>query len=337
MATPVYNQAALTRNWWAGADADIDIHIEAYEGDIEGSMAVTSLFRSRGLTKFRSVQNQSNTWRGDRIGAAQVRGRRSGEELEASRIANDKMTITVDTTSYIRTPFDYQDDWTAPDFQAEVSREHGIAHAKAFDQAHIIQLIKCRKFVPPTHLAGSFNPGLEEVLTGYKALVATGTEESLEQAAAILVRTHKKLLTEFIKRDMGDADFVTLMQPDDFSVLVEHKKLMNVEFQGGTGQNDFARRRVGILNGVTVIETPRFPTEVITDHVLGTAFNVDAEEADVAFVLFVPSKALVTVEAKSMTVRQWDDPKEFQSVLDSYHMYTVGGYRPDSVGVGRRA
>ena len=301
MATPVYNQAALTRNWWAGAGADIDIHIEAYEGDIEGSMAVTSLFRSRGLTKFRSVQNQSNTWRGDRIGAAQVRGRRSGEALEGQRIANDKMTITVDTTSYIRTPFDYQDDWTAPDFQAEVSREHGIAHAKAFDQAHIIQLIKCRDFTPPTHLKGSFNTGLEEVLTGYKALVTTGT------------------------------------QPDDFSVLVEHKKLMNVEFQGGTGDNDFARRRVGILNGVTVIETPRFPTEVITNHVLGSAFNVNAEEADVAFVLFVPSKALVTVEAKSMTVRQWDDPKEFQSVLDSYHMYTVGGYRPDAVGVGRRA
>lgn len=330
--TASYNANALTRNWWAGANADVDIHIEAYEGDIEGSFNVVSLFRTRGLTKFKSVQNQSNTWRGDRLGAAVVKGRRSGETLDGQRIPNDKLTITVDTTSYIRTPFDYQDDWTAPDFQSEVSREHGIAHAKAFDQAHIIQLIKCNTFTPPAHLAGSFFPGLKTTLKGYAA------ETDPELKADILVKAHKSLLTQFIKRDMGDSDFVTLMQPDEFSVLCDHKKLMNVEFQGGPGnaQNDYAKRRVGILNGVTVIETPRFPQGEITSHVLGTAFNVTAAEALACMILFIPSKALVTVEAKSMTVRQWDDPKEFQSVLDSYHMYTVGAYRPDAVGIAFR-
>jgi hypothetical protein len=328
--TAVYNAAALTRDHWAGANADIDIHLEAYEGDIEGSFVVTSLFRTNGLTKFKSVMNASNTWRGDRIGAAQVKGRRSGETLDGARIPNDKLLVSVDTTSYIRTPFDYQDEWTAPDFQAEYSREHGTAHAKVFDQAHIIQLIKSGAFVAPAHLKPAFNDGIKETLTGYTA--ATDPEAKAE----ILVQTHKKMLTTFIKRDMGDADFVTLMQPDEFSVLTDHKKLMNVEFQGGEGANDFAKRRVGILNGVRVIETPRFPQAAITDHVLGANFNVTATEAKACMILFVPSKALVTVEAKTMTVRQWDDPENFQSVLDSYHMYTVGQYRPDCVGVASR-
>lgn len=333
--TDVYNKAALTRDHWAGANADVDIHIEAYEGDIEGSFRVNSIFRSSGLTNYKSVNNSSNTWRGDRIGAATVKGRRSGETLDGARIANDKLLVTVDTTSYIRTPFDYQDDWTAPDFQSEYSAEHASAHAKAFDQAHIIQLIKCAAFVAPAALAGSFYNGLSVVTTGYNAAAATANLTVEEVRADILVRAHKSILTTFVKRDLGDSlgDTMTLINPDDFAVLLDHKKLMNVEFQGGSGENSFAHRRVAVLNGVRVMETPRFPTGAIADHFLGSAFNVTAAEAKARMIVFFPKKALVTVEAKGMTVRHWDDPKEFQSVLDSYTMYTVGQKRPDAVGV----
>ncbi|QQO90802.1 major capsid protein [Pseudomonas phage Misse] len=332
MADPVYNAGALTRDWWAGADADQDIHIEAYEGDVEGSFKVESIFRSMNLTRFKSVMNQSNTWRGDRIGAAKVQGRKSGQKLDGARIANDKFIVTVDTTSFIRTPFDYQDDWTAPDFQAEYSAEHGTAHAKAFDEAHIITLIKCSAFVAPAHLAGSFKNGLKATTTGLNAATAR------EDKAAIIVQTHKGLLKEFVKRDLGGSlsANITLMEPDTFDILLDEKKLMNVEYQGGNGDNNYAARRVAWLNGTRVIETPRFPTAVITDHLLGPDFNVTAAEAKACFIVFNPSKALVTVEAKAMTVRKWDDPKDFQSVLDSYTMYTVGQYRPDAVGVGFR-
>lgn len=338
MADPVYNQTALTREWWAGADADQDIHIEAYEGDVEGSFKVESIFRSMNLTRFKSVMNQSNTWRGDRIGAAKVRGRKSGQKLDGARIANDKFTITVDVTSFIRTPFDYQDDWTAPDFQAEYSAEHGTAHAKAFDEAHIIALIKCAAFKAPAHLAGAFKDGLKAVTTGVNAAVAEGSRTVDEVKASIIVKTHKGLLKEFVKRDLGGSlrANITLMDPDTFDLLLDEKKLMNVEYQGGNGDNNFADRRVAWLNGTRVVETPRFPTGVITDHILGPDFNVTAAEAKACFVVFNPAKALVTVEAKAMTVRQWDDPKDFQSVLDSYTMYTVGQYRPDAVAVGFR-
>lgn len=331
-----YNAAALNRPYWAGANADVDIHIEAYEGDIEGSFRVESMFRQSGLTNFKSVANNSNTWRGDRIGAAVVQGRKSGDALNSSRIAADKLVVTVDTTSYIRTPFDYQDDWTAPDFQAEYSAEHGSAHAKTFDQAHIIQLIKCSAFVAPAHLKPAFNDGLKYTTTGFNAAAATATLTVQEVQANILVQTHKQAIADFVKRDLGGSvtDLVTLVEVDTFNALLEHKKLMNVDFSSDAANgNDFAQRRVAWMNGVRVIETPRFPTAAIASHLLGPAFNVSAAEAKARMIVYLPKKALVTVEAKPMTVRQWDDPLNFQSVLDSYCMYTVGQKRPDAVAV----
>lgn len=323
--------AQQTRTHWAGPNADLDIHIEAYEGEIDGSFRVGSLFRGAGLTTFRSVQNQSNAYRIDRVGGASVSGRRNGETLDPQRIPNDKLVITVDTTSYIRTPFDYQDDWTSPDFTSEYAAEHGTAHAKAFDQAHIIQLIKAGDWLAPAALkaSGAFHDGYKATLTGYTA------ETDAEAKADMIVQAHKEALAEFVKRDIGGSlgELVTLIQPDVFNVLLDHKKLMNVEFQGGNGNNDFSQRRIAVLNGIRVIETPRFPTAAIANHILGPAFNVSATEAKAAFILFHPRKTLVTVEAHGMTVRQWDDPKDFQSVLDSYHMYTVGIRRGDATAV----
>lgn len=321
----------MSRAHYAGTNADRDIHLEAYEGDIEGSFRVESLFRAAGLTNFKSVAGRTNTWRGDRVGGATVKGRKAGEALDSTRIVNEKMLLTVDTTSYIRTPVDYQDDWTAPDFQAEYSAEHGSAHAKSFDGAHVIQLIKAGTWEAPASLkaSGAFYDGILKTMTGYAA------QTDAEAKADLLVKYHKDVLAEFVKRDLGGslAEFVTLIDPDTFNVLLDHKKLMNVDFQGGNGDNNFAQRRVAWLNGIRVIETPRFPTGAITQHHLGPAFNVTAAEAKARMIVFHPRKTLVTVEAQGMTVRVWDDEANFANVLDSYTMYTVGVKRGDCVAV----
>lgn len=341
--TDVANKAALTRTWWAGVDADTDIHIEAYEGDIEGSFLAESLFRGSNLTNFKSVENQTNAWRGDRIGAAVVKGRRSGEKLDSTRIANEKFIVVVDTVVYIRTPFDYQDDWTSPSFRKEYSAEHGSAHAISFDEAHMIQLIKCGKFVPSEALKGSFHNGIELIMAGYKALMVIANDtaaavedraKAKEAGADLILQAHKAFILEFTNRRLGGsiANTVTIMKPEIFDVLLEHKKLMNVDFQGTSPGNDYAARRIALLNGVRVIEAPIFPKEG-SNHALGASFSVDAHEAKAAFVMFFPTKALVTVEAQGMTVKVWDDHKEFQSNMDSYCMYTVGQRRPDAVAI----
>ena len=332
MANTAY-AAANSRPNWAGANADLDIHLEAYEGDIDGSFRVESMFRSSGLTNFKSVASQTNSWRGNRVGGVTVKGRKSGTQLDSQRQVNDKYLITVDTTSYIRTTVDYEDDWTAPDFQSETSAEHGSAHAKAFDQAHIIQLIKAASWVAPQALkdSGAFFDGISKTMTGYAA------QTDAELKADLIVKAHKDALAEFVKRDLGGslAEFVTLIDPDTFNVLLDHKKLMNVDYAGsdaGSG-NNYVMRRVAWLNGVRVIETPRFPTGAIAGHILGPNFDVTAAEAKAKVIIFHPRKTLVTVEAKPMTVTFWDDKKEFTNVLDSYTMYTVGIRRGDAVAV----
>ena len=326
-------QPALTRPHWAGTAADVDIHLEAYEGDIEGSFRVESLFRSNGLTNFKQVQGKTNTWRGDRVGAAVVKGRKSGEALEPTRIVNEKFVITVDTTSYIRTPIDYNDDWTAPDFRAEYSAEHGSAHAKAFDQAHLIQLIKTGQWQAPASLkaSGAFYDGIWKALSGDSGW----TSGTAAQKAEALVQAHKDCIAEFIKRDLGGAlnEFTTLVSPDTFNLLLEHEKLMNVQFQGSDPMNNYAQRRIAWVNGLRIIETPRFPTGEITNHFLGAEYNVTADKATARMIIFHPRKTLVTVEAQGMTVRIWDDEEHFANVLDSYTMYNVGVKRGDAVAV----
>lgn len=329
MADTTY-KTFLTRPDWGGTGADVDIHIEEYEGLIDQSFTYNSIFRAMGLTAFKSVENQSNTYRLNRIGGVAVKGRKSGEKLEEQRIVQEKHIISVDTVSYVRTTGDYADDWTAPDYTAEYSAEHGVAHAKAFDQAHVIQLIKVGAWAAPASLkaSGAFFDGLSYTMTGYTA----ATDPSVR--ADLIERAHRTAVTEMVKRDLGNSltEFQTLVRPDIFSTLMDHNKLMNVQFNNSNG-NSMVGRRIAELNGMRIMETPRFPTGAITNHFLGSAFNVTAAEAKAAFVLFHPGKTLVTVEATGMQTRIWDDKKEFTNVLDSYNMYNIGIRRGDASAV----
>lgn len=320
----------LTRPDWGGTGANVDIHIEEYEGLIDQSFTYTSIFRSMNLTSFKSVENQSNTYRLNRMGGVAVKGRKSGEKLEEQRIVQEKHIISVDTVAYVRTTGDYADDWTAPDYTSEYSAEHGNAHAKAFDQAHVIQLIKLGAWTAPASLkaSGAFYDGLSYTMNGYTA------ETNPAKRADLIERAHRTAVTAMVMRDLGDSlsEFYTLMRPDIFSTLMDHDKLMNVQFNGGNG-NSMVGRRVAELNGMKVMESARFPTGAIANHFLGASFNVSDGEAKAAFVLFHPGKTLVTVEATGMNVRMWDDKKEFTNVLDSYNMYNIGVRRGDASAV----
>src|SRR5690606_16282353 len=134
--------------------------------------------------------------------------------------------------------------------------------------------IKAGTWVAPASLkaSGAFNDGIRKTMTGYAAAVALNTEAGNETAAGLLVKNHKEALATFVKRDLGGslAEFVTLVDPDTFNVLLDHKKLMNVDWQGGNDPlgNNFAMRRIAWMNGIKVVETPRFPTSAIVSHPL---------------------------------------------------------------------
>lgn len=324
MANTAYT-GNLTRPHWAGANSDADIHLEVFDGALDTAFQYNSFFRSNST--FVSVADRSNTYRIDRLGTVTIKGRTSGVALDPTPVRNDKLVITVDTVTYARTPVDYQDDWTAPDFLPAIGKNHGTEHAKLFDQAHLIQLIKSRSWVAPAHLKPAFYDGMEQTAQ----LV---TNDNAASAKAIIA-AHLAIVTELIRRDLGGSlnEFITVVDPLVFNLLLQDDKLVNVQYSDGNA--NFAQRRLAYLNGVKVIETARFPQAAITGHPLGTAFDVTATDVQCKMVVYHPSMSLVAVEAKAPTVRMWDDQLNFANVLDSYAMYTIGQRRPDTVGVVR--
>lgn len=323
--------ANASRPHWGGAASTTDQHLEIYQGDIDTRFQYNAIFLQ--LSTQRSVNDRSNTYRIDRLGTTTVQGRQSGGALTTNPIKSDKLVLTVDTVLYIRNEVDYQDDWTAPDFLREIGQNNGSAFAEMFDGAHIIQLIKCRSWVAPVHLAPAFQNGIEIVADLIFSTAGKLTQAQMEANAMAINNAHRLAVETLIKRKVPLNDMVTLASVDRYGQLTEHPKLMN-NMYSQISEHSYGERRVIRMNGIPVIESTEFPV-VNAAHPLGTAFNTVQADVDCGVILFSKSKSLVTVEAKPFTTRMWDDERNFCNVLDAYAMYTVGQRRPDTVAVIR--
>lgn len=319
---------SLTRPQWGGPDSDVDIHIEEHLGIVDKVFAYSSQLAN--VMNIRTLRG-TNQARIDRFGDVAVGGRKSGEALVQSKVVNDKFTAVVDTVLYLRHEFDKFDDWTTSlDYRKEIAELDGIAMAKLLDQACLIQAAKCADFVVPAGLEGSFHPGILVPVS------IAGTVAAAEADASLLVAAHRKSLEALINRDLADAVYseaVTYVDPGIFTILLEHKKLMNVEFQSLGGVNDFARSRIAILNGVRVVETPRVPTAAIASHPLGSAFTVSAAEARRRMITLIPSKTLIVLQVHPLMADYWEDKREFSWVLDTFQSYNIAQRRPDTAAI----
>lgn len=312
-----------TRNHWAGQDANTDQHIEMYLGEVESRFEYNAVMR--GFTNERSVANETNTYRIDRLGSSKVMSRKAGETLVAQRITNEKMILSVDTVLYIREVFDWQDNWTTPDRLMEIAKNNGSEFAEMYDNAHIIQLIKTRKLTVPEHLKPALGDGIE-VVGEFKSTATTQAE--LEANAIAINLAHKKGVDTLIKNKVPLGDMVTIVKPEIFSSLLEHPKLLNLQYDTVNG-GQYSGRRFVRMNGIPVIEVTEWPTDT-SAHPLGTAFTCDAEDLKCGMVTFSKARTLVTIKAKDFTVNKWTDHENFADVLDCYCMYNVGTRRPDA-------
>lgn len=308
---------SLTRPQWGGPNSDVDIHIEEHLGIVDKTFAYSSQLAN--VMNIRELRG-TNTARIDRMGNVKVGGRKSGDPLVQSKVVNDKFNLTVDTVLYLRHEFDKFDDWTTDlQYRKEIAELDGTAMAKQFDQACLIQAAKCADFVVPSGLEGSFNAGILTTAT------VGGTSATGEADADILVRAHRKGLEQLIQRDLGDrvySEAVTYTDPGMFTILLEHKKLMNVEYQSLGGVNDYARSRIAMLNGVRLVETPRVVTTAITDNPLGSAFNMTAAQARRRMITIIPSLTLVTAQVHALAADYWESKREFSWVLDTFNRTT---------------
>jgi hypothetical protein len=317
-----------TRVHWTGADADVDAHLEAYFGEVEHGFDYSSIFRS--LVPIRSTGGYTNTYRFDRLNSSVVFGRKSGELVPTQRIANDRALIVVNFSTNIRNAIDENDDWTSPDFLRELGSDNGAQMARTYDTAHVIQLIKSRKWTAPAHLNVSHFDGIE-ILCPYKkdAII----ESDMISNAVSIVKAHNRAITKLIERDVPFDDLVCLATPAIMEEAREHPRLQNMLYTGGVSNGSYANRPIYKMNGIDLIETPRFPNAAKTDHPLGPDFNTDADDIACQMIIFSKKKSIFTVEAKPMFVDYWEDKPQCARALEVKAMYTVGQRRPDTCAV----
>ncbi|HAX3430598.1 TPA: capsid protein, partial [Escherichia coli] len=81
------------RPHWGGVDADNDIHIEAYDRDVQTRLESKSVFLAEGLSTYKPLK-ASNQYRVDRLsGDLEVKGRTAGQSLEPTAVKSDKLII----------------------------------------------------------------------------------------------------------------------------------------------------------------------------------------------------------------------------------------------------
>lgn len=322
-------QSVNTRTWFNGTDADLAAHIELYKGEVDRSYETTSLIKRLGLSNVVSTEGETRAYRIDRLGGATVRGRRSGETLQADRTVTGKHTVYVDVVTYARNSFDYADDWTSPSRVAEVGSEQGFAMAKKYDEAHIRKLVKLGDWQKPADLNNFYN-GHRIDMTGFSA------ETNLEAKADLLVQCSRDAITEMVVREVSPdmSGFVWLIRPDWYNILLNNKQITNQAFQSDSGINDVVQRRIGLLHGIPIYETPRLMlTPDTSDYYLGSEFNIDERLAKAGMVLFHPRYTLITVEAKPLYMNHFALDEIHTHFLESVHMYNVAERRGDAVSV----
>lgn len=315
-----------TRMHWAGEGADVDIHLEEYKGVIDGSFKFNSLFKSQNFAE-KITLNNTNTYRWDRFGGAKAFGRSPGEELQSQRTINEKVTTVIERALYARHVFDVQDDWTNPNVTQRVGQEQGKALAREYDRAGITKLIHATEWKAPPALkkTGAFHDGYNSVLTGFTA------EEDMKAKAEMIMEAHDQLILHAYRTDQ-DADlssFITLISPEWFNILLKHEKLMNLDYSGDNG--NFAQRKIAVLNGIRIMETPRIDFRPVDDkNPYGKEFVRTEDQAKTGLIMFNPSHTLLEIEAHGTQVKEFEVPKEWARYLDTFEMSKFEIRRGDS-------
>lgn len=312
-------------------NAGANIHLELFKNTVDGAFRHMSLFE--GLVPQGVTLPDTNTYRIDRMGASNVQARRVGDVPEPQKVANDKFVIEVDTALIIQNRFDFIDKWTSPDRLSHIGQDNGARIAKAWDEAHVIQLLKAAKWKAPAELKaqGAFWDGKDFTAT-IKARPASA--DDYRANADALVQTHSEAVVELINRDAPLTNLVTLVKPEVYSMLM-YSKLLDKDFS--TGNGDFAGRRIGMMNGLRIVECNSFPTQalVTTPHQLhsasntGVNFQITADDLKYGMVIFDTSMSLQQVVAKDWETNVEDVSREQSTYMTLAGLRTVAGRRPD--------
>ena len=298
--------------------------IEHYGGVVDSQFAKASIMR-----RFIRVQpvRGTDTLINRRVGRTKLQRLTDGVRPEANKTNFGRVSVTVDTTIIARDNRsqlnEFQTDFNA---RAELAQDHGKELGKFFDEAILIQAIKGSGQAAPTvpDYNGAFGAGQ------VRTLGAAGDELDPD----LLYTDIAAIITNQQENDIDTDSSVIFVRPTHYDVLLNNDKLIDRDFSSSNG--DFANGTVKTIKGVPIVMTARIPTAAITDHYLGSAYNVSAAEARTVAIVTHPQSLLVG-ETIPLTSDVWFDKKERQWFIDSFIAFGAAPRRADVTGTVRRA
>jgi hypothetical protein len=324
MPLPV-DSSQLSRPGQALGTGVVDaLHIEQYGGEVEGVIVKKSFMRE--YVNIKPVRG-TDTITNDRVGAASLQKVTPGVRPDGIPAQFDNVAVKVDTIVLARNNVALLDDFQAHfSVRTALGEEHGKIIAKFFDEAFIIQAIKCA-LLDATGLPEGWSGGTKKML-------AAGNDEA---DSVKLQRGIEDLCQGIEEKDIDLDGAVLLVKPAEYYTLLRNDHLISSDYSMGNG--DYAKGQVLRSNGIHIVKTNRIPTAAITDHYLsntgnGAAYDITAatEEVDVVAIVMLP-KALLAGETIPLTSDVYYEKSELQWFIDSYLAFAVTPNRPDNCGV----
>jgi hypothetical protein len=121
-------------------------------------------------------------------------------------------------------------------------------------------------------------------------------------------------------------DGVVYILPAQFFALLNADKLIDANFSKENG--NFSMAKVDKAYGLQLVMTTRLPQAANASHIMGTAYNVSAEEATVVM-CFAARDAIMSAQSIPLTSDVYWDKKTLSYFIDSYMAFGTAVQRPD--------
>ena len=323
MALPTDSSQLSRPGQEVGTGAVDALYIDEYGGAVEGTVAKKSFMRQ--YVNIKPVRG-TDTITNDRVGSASLQKVTPGVRPEGTPTQFDNVSVKVDTIVLARNNVALLDDFQSHfSVRMSLGEEHGKTIAKFFDEAFIIQAIKC---------------ALKDA-TGLPTGWAGGTRVELAAATneldpVLLTRGIEDVCQGMEEKDIDLDGAVCLVSPAQYYTLLRNDKLVSAEYSVGNG--NYAQGKILEANGIPIVKTNRIPTAAITGHYLSNAGNSNAydlvtgDQTDCVAIVMLP-KALLAGETIPLTSKVYYMDSELQWFIDSYLAFAVTPNRPDNCGI----
>jgi hypothetical protein len=249
-----------------------------------------------------------------------------GVPLDGIKSDFAKASVTVDTVIAAREFFSLLEVFqTQMDVRREVATEQGKEIAKFFDQAILIQALKAARLANSAYANGTAGKPSGHAGGSIQTLASADRADPDKLYAAIKGALTKMELKDVVPRE---DDVIIVVNPQDYSTLIDAEKLINMNYVTSTGNkvNDgFLLKAVG----VPVFSSNNLPNSVIAGHKLTTDFNnFDGDFSKTVASIFSPKAVMAgaTIPVESDVFYE----KMYKSwVVDSHLAFSVGPNRAE--------